>query len=377
MATRQILQADGASDPDIESFIRFTVTGMSGIVQSPRLRVFVTTNGSANGPAVYSTGTSWTETGITWNNRPARTSGAADNKGSIGTNIWVEYDVTSLVTGNGTFSFVLAADSTDGVTFSSRQGAQAPQLVVTLTSGSTVTPTFTATRTATSSNTPTDTVTATSTPSSTPTDTDTATSTRSPTPTNTQGPITSLTFIANADAYANQSNPSTNYGNATTLLVDGASDPDTEGFIRFTVAGISGTVQSARLRVFTTTNGSTNGPAIYSTATSWVETSITWNNRPSHSGSAVDNKGSLGTNTWAEYNVTSLVNADGTFSFVLVADSTDGITFSSRQGSQPPQLVITFISDVTVTPTLTLTPTSTLSAGRCNLCRSGRYRLVR
>jgi calcineurin-like phosphoesterase family protein len=351
------LQVDGAGDPDTESFIRFTVAGISGAIQSARLRVFDTTNGSPNGPAVYSTGTSWTETGITWNNRPARTSGAVDNKGSIGTNIWVEYDVTSLVTGNGTFSFVLAADSTDGVTFSSRQGAQAPQLVVTLTGSSTVTPTFTATRTATA------TQTATSTPSSTPTGTATATFTLSPTPTNTQGPTTSLTFITNADAYVNQSNPSTNYGNATTLQVDGASDPDLESFIRFAVTGISGTVQSARLRVFTTTNGSTNGPAVYSTGTSWVETSITWNNRPARTSSVLDNKGSISTNTWVEYNVAALVKADGTFSFVLAADSTDGLTFSSRQGSQPPQLVITFISDVTSTPTLTPSPTSTLSAG--------------
>jgi hypothetical protein len=342
------LQVDGASDPDIESFIRFTITGLSGTVQSARLRVYVTTNGSVNGPAVYATGTSWTETGITWNNRPARTSSAVDNKGSISTNTWVEYNVTSLISGNGTFSFVLAADSTDGVTFSSRQGSQPPQLVITLSGSSTITPSFTATETAT--------------PSSTPTETATATSTLSSTPTSTQGPISSLTFITNADAYVNQSNPSTNYGNATTLQVDGASDPDIESYIRFTITGISGTIQSARLRMFVTTNGSANGPAVYATGSSWTETGITWNNRPARTSSAVDNKGSISTNTWVEYNVTSLVNAEGTFSFVLVADSTDGINFSSRQGSQAPQLVITFISNMTLTPTPTLTPTSTLSA---------------
>ena len=343
------LQVDGASDPDLESFIRFTLTGISGTVQSARLRVYVTTNGSANGPAVYATGTSWTETGITWNNRPARTSGALDNKSTISTNTWVEYNVTSLISGNGTFSFVLAADSTDGAVFSSRQGSQPPQLVVMLAGSSTITPSFTATETATASSTPTNTVTPTSTVSSTPT--------------STQASTTSLTFITNADAYVNQSNPSTNYGNATSLQVDGASDPDLESFIRFTVMGISGTIQSARLRVFTTTNGSTNGPAVYSTGSSWVETSITWNNRPARTSGALDNKSTISTNTWVEYNVASLVKADGTFSFVLAAESTDGVTFSSRQGSQPPQLIITFISDVTSTPTLSSSPTSTLSAG--------------
>jgi hypothetical protein len=367
------LQVDGASDPDLESFVRFAVTGLSGTVQSARLRVYIPSNGSADGPAVYTTGSSWTETGITWNNRPSRTSGALDNKGALSAGIWVEYNVTSAVTGNGTFSFVLAADSTDGVVFSSRQGSQPPQLVIALAGSSTVTSTATqtATGTATSSSTPTATFTVTQTPSNTPTDTATATVTLSPTPTNTLAPTTSLTFVTNADAYVNQSNPSTNYGNATTLQVDGASDPDLESFLQFTVTGISGTIQSAKLRVHTTTNGSANGPAVYSTGTSWTETGIKWNNRPGRTSGAVDNKGSIPTNTWVEYNVTSLVQGDGSFSFVLAADSTDAVTFSSRQGSQPPQLIITFISNVTLTPTLTPTPTSTLSAGDAILVGAG------
>jgi hypothetical protein len=145
--------------------------------------------------------------------------------------------------------------------------------------------------------------------------------------------------------------------------VDGASDPDLESFIQFTVTGISGTIQSAKLRMRATTNGSANGPAVYSTGTSWTETGITWNNRPGRTSGAVDNKGSIPTNTWVEYNVTSLVQGNGTLSFVLAADSTDAVIFSSRQGSQPPQLVVTFISNITVTPTFTPTPTSTLAAG--------------
>ena len=359
------LQVDGAADPDLESFIRFAVTGISGTVQSAQLRVYIPSNGSTNGPAVYTTGASWTETGITWNNRPSRTSGALDNKGAVSGGTWVNYNVTSAVTGNGTLNFVLAADSTDGVVFSSRQGSQPPQLVVTLSGSATPTATQTATGTATSSSTPTATAspTATPTPSNTPTATQTSTATLSPTPTSTPLPTTSLTFITNADAYVNQSSASTNYGNATTLQVDGASDPDLESFIQFAVSGISGTIQSAKLRVRATTNGSANGPAVYSTGNSWTEAGLTWNNRPSRSSAAVDNKGSIGTNTWVEYNVTSSVPGNGTYSFVLAADSNDAVTFSSRQGSYPPQLVITFISNITVTPTFTPTPNATLSPG--------------
>src|SRR5688572_2294129 len=65
-----------------------------------------------------------------------------------------------------------------------------------------------------------------------------------------------LIFIAVADSQVNESNPSTNYGNSAYIQIDGASDPEVEGFFRFTVTGVSGTIQSALLRVYDTTNGS-------------------------------------------------------------------------------------------------------------------------
>jgi hypothetical protein len=44
---------------------------------------------------------------------------------------WFELDVSPLVGGDGTYSFVLAGTSTDGVDLSSREGAHPPQLAVT------------------------------------------------------------------------------------------------------------------------------------------------------------------------------------------------------------------------------------------------------
>lgn len=321
------LQVDGTNDPDVESFIRFTLMGISGTVQNARLRVYDTTNASTNGPAVYATEPSWTETGITWQTRPARLSEALDNKGSIRTNTWVEYDVTAWVKGDGPVSFVLAADSNDAATFSSRQGSQPPQLVITLSDDPTVTP---ATATV---------------------------ATTSPTSTNTPAPPSSLTFVAEADTYARQSRPDTNYGDAPILQVDGASDSDYEGFIRFSVSGVSGGIESALLRVYVTTNDTRNGPAVYATDPSWGETEVTWNKRPARTGSAVDNKDRLNTETWVEYNVTPVVTGNGTFSFVLVADSSDAVIFSSRQGSQPPQLVVTLRGDGNLPITPMFTPT--------------------
>ena len=127
-----ILYVDGgAADPDIESYIRFTVTGISGTVSSARMRVYVT-DPTRNGPALYTTSNDWTETGITWNNRPARTSDMLDDKGALTQNSWVDYDVTNIITTDGTYSFVLATDAADMLGLSSREGSAAPQLVIAL-----------------------------------------------------------------------------------------------------------------------------------------------------------------------------------------------------------------------------------------------------
>jgi hypothetical protein len=131
--TSAVLRVDGGSDPDVESNLRFGVSGVSGAVQRAILRVYATA-GTVDGPAVYATDNDWTETGIIWTNRPARTTGAMDDKGLIATGTWVEYDVTSLVSGNGAFSFVLATTSRDSADFHSRNSTQTalrPQLVVT------------------------------------------------------------------------------------------------------------------------------------------------------------------------------------------------------------------------------------------------------
>jgi hypothetical protein len=127
------LRANGGTELDVETFVRLTVSGLpTGGVQSAKLRLYAY-NGTADGPAMYTTSPSWSETGVTWNTRPARTSAAADDKGPIPVNTWVEYDVTRFVPGNGTYSFTLATTSSDGIDFYNREaGTLRPELVVTL-----------------------------------------------------------------------------------------------------------------------------------------------------------------------------------------------------------------------------------------------------
>jgi acid phosphatase type 7 len=58
----------------------------------------------------------------------------------VSANTWVEVDVTSLITGDGTYSLRVSTTSTDGADYSSKEGANPPQLVITTSTGATNTP---------------------------------------------------------------------------------------------------------------------------------------------------------------------------------------------------------------------------------------------
>ena len=126
--SREVLRVDGGSGTTQESYLRFDVSGLSGPATSATLLVYATSR-TADGPAVFPTTNTWSETAMTWSNHPTL-GGAVADVGPIAADTWVQWDVTKLVSGNGTYSFALAGPSLDGVAFSSREGGAAPQLVV-------------------------------------------------------------------------------------------------------------------------------------------------------------------------------------------------------------------------------------------------------
>jgi hypothetical protein len=376
--TSTALRVDAGADPDVESYLRFDVTGQSGSIQSAKLRLYVTSS-TANGPSAYTTGNTWSETTITWANRTARIGTGVDDKASISSGAYVEWDVTSLVTGNATYSFVLAGTSSDGIDFQSREATNRPQLVVTTGATDTGPPTAPTNLGATAV-------------SGTRVDLSWTASAddigvagyeifREGSPLTTVGVATaysdttvspnlsysyqvrafdavgnrsgfsntanvttpsasgSTTFTAVADAMVQEANPSTNYGTSTALRVDAGSDPDVETYLRFTTTGVSGTVQSAKLRLYVTSS-TADAPAVFTTAHTWGETTITWANRTARVGAGVDDKGSVSSGAYVEWNVTSLVTGNATYDFVLAGTSSDGIDFQSREGTNKPQLVV-------------------------------------
>jgi hypothetical protein len=128
-----------AGDPTYNSYLKFQVPPLapqSG-VQSAVLRLYVTDDSPVGG-SVYlvsnnflNTSTPWNEETLTWNNAPVIN--GAPFLGAIGyanANTWVEFDVTATITGNSIFSFGLTSGSTNSVFYSSKEGANPPQLVV-------------------------------------------------------------------------------------------------------------------------------------------------------------------------------------------------------------------------------------------------------
>lgn len=114
------------------SLLRFDVTGLAGkTITKATLRLFVTDPSPDGGKVYLVSDNTWIETGVAWNSKPAASSTPAASLGAVTTGMWREVDITSLVTGDGPLNLSIATTSTNGADYSSKEGANAPQLVIT------------------------------------------------------------------------------------------------------------------------------------------------------------------------------------------------------------------------------------------------------
>ncbi|MFL5909819.1 MAG: Ig-like domain-containing protein [Gaiellaceae bacterium] len=145
------------------------------------------------------------------------------------------------------------------------------------------------------------------------------------------------TFNPAADSYVNSGSPTSNFGTLTALRIDGS--PVLRSYLRFAVSGLSGTVQSATLKVLT--NTSTAGHDVHSADNSWGETTINYNNAPAPSATTYGSAGTTAAGAWTSANVTSLVTGNGTYTMTLDAKNSTAVNYASRESSSQPQLVVT------------------------------------
>lgn len=145
--------AEGRANIWRHSLLRFNVTVPVGEhITSAKLRAY---SEAAATPTefvdVYGTTGSWTETGATWNNAPARGTWLG-KQGGFASGAWVEWDVTSWVGGGGYTNFKLETTAQKWLGFKSKEAtdpALRPVLVVTTEPDVVVTPTPTQTATPT------------------------------------------------------------------------------------------------------------------------------------------------------------------------------------------------------------------------------------
>ena len=119
------------SSPTTRSYLRFQVTGVDGTVSRALLRVHAKTGHSTGFQVQRVTNTTWSEGSITYSNAPSVSSTVAATSGALTAGAFKTVDITSLVTGNGTYSLALTTTSSANVVLSSREsGANAPRLTV-------------------------------------------------------------------------------------------------------------------------------------------------------------------------------------------------------------------------------------------------------
>lgn len=195
--------------------------------------------------------------------------------------------------------------------------------------------------------------------------------------------VVTTKFTASADTFVSSSKPTRSFGSATALEVDG--DPIKQGFVRFDVSGITGTVTSARLRMFQVDSASIGG-RVFTTSSGWSE-AMTWRSRPTIDGAHVGNFGAVKAGNWYELDVTSVVTADGTVSFAIDSTSSNGSDWASSEAVNPPTLVVETSDVVEPAPQTRLTevagptqgssdPTNFNSNHRLAITKGGRLLTV-
>lgn len=302
--------------PDAEAYLKFLIQPFEGTMTAARLRVYVL-EGSTDGPTVYDPPgvRTWNEQ-TTWDTRP-QWGGywALVSAGPVASGTWLELDVSDLnVSQNSYLDIFMGGDSADGVTLASSEHpdpALRPQLVLTIESAKDHPP-------------------------------------PRPEPIPVSG--TPVAFTPSADTFVAADAPASSAGGASASLRIG-STPEREAHLRFSVQGLTETVQRAVLRLRVTEDGTEGGPSVFATQGAWSESSVTWNTRPSKEGGTLDRVPFLAPSGYADYDVTDRVSGNGDVTFGLYANSSDEVSFHSREVSSLEPLLLVWTGTPRTPPT--------------------------
>jgi len=169
----------------------------------------------------------------------------------------------------------------------------------------------------------------------------------------TQGPGYTTTLYASADTFVVQNSAGTNLGNESYMQVQYNSGTNKQAYLKFDLSSVSGTaVTSAKLSCYLQGIYPASTTTVYAygvSVDSWVETSITWNNRPTVGSLLATTSGILTAATRYEWDITSYVAGEFSGDKIVTVNLQDNVqrniqtTWSSRQysgTSQDPYLLV-------------------------------------
>jgi chitodextrinase len=147
----------------------------------------------------------------------------------------------------------------------------------------------------------------------------------------TPSPAGSVTVMISADTLVRADKPTTNYGAAIGVEVDGS--PQKAILLQANVSGLNGRgILSARLYLYCI-DPSTVGGEVHRMPTTWSESTVTWNTTPAADPGVVATLGPVNSGSWYQLDLTGAIEGDGTYAFMIVSTSSNGADYVSREGA--------------------------------------------
>jgi PKD repeat protein len=188
---------------------------------------------------------------------------------------------------------------------------------------------------------------------------------------------TPVKVLPTADARVAEALPTSNFGSGQKLMTAGDAGARMESVLRFDLSGVKGTITNVTLKLYVTTDGTVDGPDVLPAAGGWTENGVTWTTRPASTGPAVGHIGAAVPGTWVSVNVTPIAAGGGELDVLLRQAGGDSVTFYSRQGANPPRLLVTTgdpvvlaAGDIACAPGAAVTPTACHQSATAELIRT-------
>jgi hypothetical protein len=326
------INVNNSGSSERRAYVKFSVTaipaGATNITATLRLYSQSPAT-SAVTFTVSQVATAWSEATLTWNNQPTPGSVVTTQNG-LTSGAYNSFDVSGLVSGNGTYAMVVTDNDATQRYFSSKESSPnfPPQLQLTWNQPTTTTSGSTTTTSG-----------STTTTSGSTTTTSGSTTTTTPTP-------GTATLAPSDDSYTSLTNPTGTHGSDGSINVNNSGSSERRAYVKFSVTAIpaGATNITATLRLYSQSPATSAVTfTVSQVATAWSEATLTWNNQPTP-GSVVTTQNGLTSGAYNSFDVSGLVSGNGTYAMVVTDNDATQRYFSSKESSPnfPPQLQLTW-----------------------------------